>query len=126
MHCDTAQFVTVTFRSHPAARAAAEHVLPLVNWPYRPMIVADARPRDAVLKSTIGGLSPARGLTNAVSQIADSRTRSQRQVHVAAVGTGLGGFRQCFRRHRSCRRSAASRRTFGPVGTCCRRPTTDR
>ena len=29
-------------------------------------------------------------------------------------------------RNGSCRRSAASRRTFGPVGTCCRRPTTDR
>jgi putative transposase len=30
------------------------------------------------------------------------------------------------RRNDSCPRSAASRRTFGPVGTCCRRPTTDR
>src|SRR4029079_4239165 len=29
-------------------------------------------------------------------------------------------------RNGSCRRSAASRRTFGPVGTCCRRRTTDR
>ena len=29
-------------------------------------------------------------------------------------------------RNGSCPRSAASRRTFGPVGTCCRRPTTDR
>jgi putative transposase len=31
-----------------------------------------------------------------------------------------------IRRNGSCPRSAASRRTFGPVGTCCRRPTTDR
>jgi len=29
-------------------------------------------------------------------------------------------------RNGSCPRSAASRRTFGRVGTCCRRPTTDR
>ena len=28
-------------------------------------------------------------------------------------------------RNGSCRRSAASRHIFGPVGTCCRRPTTD-
>jgi hypothetical protein len=29
-------------------------------------------------------------------------------------------------RNDSCPRSATSRRTFGRVGTCCRRPTTDR
>ena len=34
--------------------------------------------------------------------------------------------RKARTRNGSCPRSAASRRTFGPVGTCCGRPTTDR
>lgn len=35
-------------------------------------------------------------------------------------------FKSIRHAQRFCRRSAASRRTFGPVDTCCRRPTTDR
>ena len=35
-------------------------------------------------------------------------------------------FTSIRRAQRFLRRSAASRRPFGPVGTCCRRPTTDR